>query len=132
MVPAATRNEARSRLARAREYFAFAEIADGDANFANPGVSLCVNAGIAAADVVLLLSEHRRGARDGHERAPHALRRINQDSMARSLSRLLKLKPRAQYTAGESCSANDFRDALRDARRCIELASAMLNGEVNE
>lgn len=125
--------EAASRLRRATEFMSLATLAEGDPAYANSVVSLCAQAGIAASDAVLLVSSARdRRARAGHEQAPSELRRIGEDALASRLSRLLRLKPKAQYTAGAECTMAEASAALRDARRLLEIATQYVNGKANE
>lgn len=115
--------EARSRLARAEEFLTFARMAEGDPDFVNSVVSLCAQSTVAACDAVLLVFGETRGARAQHGDAATALRRIGQDPIARLLVRLLKLKPKAQYSAGESCTLADASNALSWATRVLILAT---------
>lgn len=123
------RGEAEARLARAREFLGFASLAEDDPAYANSVVSLCAQAGIAASDAVLLVNGIERRARAAHEQAPAELRRIKQDALAGRLSRLLRLKPKAQYTAGAGCTLSEAAGALRDARRAVDLAAEHVFGE---
>jgi hypothetical protein len=122
MLSAEVKAEIESRLNRAQQFLDFARLAEGDAEYANPVVSLCVQSAIAASDAVLLAAEQSRNARAGHEQAPGALRAVGQDSIAAALTRLLRLKPRAQYSAGETCTLTHATDALRDAARTLDTA----------
>lgn len=124
MLSATDRVEVEFRLDRAREFLALAELARDDPDYANSIVSLCAISGIASSDAVLLAAGQTRAARAGHEQAPGDLRSIAQDQMAASLSRLLRLKPKAQYSAGQTCTVVDANKALRDAARILELARA--------
>ncbi|WP_194395936.1 hypothetical protein [Microbacterium atlanticum] len=132
MLSAESRAEVFARLSRGQEFLAMATIGEGDENFVNSVVSLCAQAGIAASDATLMAHGIGRGARAGHETAPAALRRIQQDRIAAALSRLLRLKAKAQYTARTSCTLGDARSALSDARRALELAKEFCERKVSE
>lgn len=124
MISAADKAEIQSRLARSKEFLDLARIAEGDSTYSNSIVSLCAQSAIAASDAVLLASGKGRAARAGHEQAPGALRAIGEDALASRLSRLLRLKPKAQYSARETCTPKDAKDAMLDASRSLELARA--------
>jgi len=122
------RSEVRSCIRRAEEFLSLAKLATDDPSFANAVVSLCVTAGIAASDAVLIAAGKSRHARDEHDQAPADLRRLGQDPLAQALARLLRLKSKAQYTVGEACSLTDSRLALRNAERALELALGFIGG----
>lgn len=99
--------------------------------FANSVVSLCAQSGIAASDAVLIVNGVERRSRASHEQAPTELRRIGQNALATQLSRLLRLKPKAQYTSGPGCKPGEAFQAMNDARRAIAIATEYLKKEAS-
>lgn len=83
-------------------------------------VTLCVHAGIAAADVICCarLGEHATG--QSHAEAVELLARVDKTS-ARDLSKLLGMKTRAGYSSTLISAAN-ARAALRGATRLLGVA----------
>lgn len=124
MPPAKDRENVAGRLASAKTYLDLAQIAAGDSQFSDPIVSLCVTSAIASADAVLAAHGVQRTATMRHDDAPGQLRRIGMDSMAARLTRLLKVKPKAQYASGGGCTLADASAALGNAERMFELAEA--------
>lgn len=112
------------RLAKARQFMDAADIiealADEAADVADAFVTLCVHAGIAAADVICCarLGRHARG--DDHASAVELLERANRD-VAKHLRSLLSVKTKAGYTA-VSVSGSEHTRAGRAARALIEAA----------
>lgn len=127
MVSAEMRAEARARLSRAEEFLTFASFAEGDENYSNSIVSLSVQSAIASSDAVLIVNEVRRAARANHDDAPTALRSIGHDALANALTRILRLKPKAQYSAGETCTPAEAAAALSGASKMLNLANAECN-----
>lgn len=98
---------------------AVADLADDSDDVADAVVSLCVLAGIAAADVICCarLGKHAQG-QDHHEAV--ALLQSADAASARSLSALLGLKTKAEYSAVGSSG----KDVLRSERAAAHLLEA--------
>jgi len=96
---------------------------DGTKDVADAYITLCVHAGIAAADVICCarLGEHASG--EHHGEAVALLGKVDK-SLAKDLSVLLAMKTAAGYGAVGS-SATDAKRAERSARRLVEAASAV-------
>ena len=111
------------RLAKARQFHRAAEtiatVID-DHEVADAYVTLCVHAGIAAADVICCarLGEHHQGV--NHTEAVALLGKANKLG-ARDLKSLLDLKTRSGYGAARS-SANDQKRAGRAAAALLRAA----------
>ena len=110
-----------ARLTRSREFLDIAELLENE-DSPNALVSLCVSAGINAADAVVSASEREVDANRNHDQAPRVLRQMGLDSMASALSRLLSLKNKAQYSV-KACSTADAVAALFCAKKMLELAT---------
>lgn len=112
------------RLAKARQFMDAADLietlADEAADVADAYVTLCVHAGIAAADVICCarLGRHARG--DDHASAVEMLERANPD-VAKHLRTLLSMKTKAGYTAIPVSGAEHTR-AGRAARALVAAA----------
>jgi hypothetical protein len=117
----------RGRLRKAEQFWAAAEavreLADDEAEFGDVYVTLCVHAGVAAADVVCCsaLGEHCVG--EDHAEAVALLRRTrpNGEDLARALSVLLGMKTRAGYGASP-VNATDRKRAQRQVERILRAA----------
>jgi len=115
------------RLRKAVQFMEQAEnvrdLADDDAQVGDTFVSLCVLAGIAAADVLCCVSlgEHAQG--ENHNDAVRLLRRVQPGGadLARSLNTLLTIKTKAAYS-DRAVSAEDRKRAERSAARLVEAA----------
>lgn len=91
------------RLSKARQFLEAAELllerAEDERDVGDAYVTLCVHAGIAAADAIccIELGSHAQG--EGHEQAVAHLARVRPDGseLATSLGRLLSAKTRAGY-----------------------------------
>lgn len=118
------------RMAKARQFSAAADIVDkfaaDDGDLSDAYITLCVHAGIAAADVICCarLGEHASG--QDHGVAAALLERVDK-GLAKDLRRLLGLKTKAGYGAALSGST-DRKTAGRAAERLIVAASGL--GEV--
>ena len=96
---------ASARLRKARQFFDAAEtireFAEHEADVGDAFVTLCVHAGIAAADALCIraLGEHARG--ESHAEAVQLLKRVRPDGAAlgNTLNALLGMKTRAAYSA---------------------------------
>lgn len=115
------------RMEKARQFFEAAEIvrdvADDDDELGDAFVTLCVHAGIAAAEAICCqaLGEHARG-RD-HNEAVGLVKRVTPggNELARALSALLGMKTRAGYSA-RAVTVDQRRRAERNARKLVEAA----------
>ena len=115
----------RGRLAKARQFLEAAELvevlADED-DLLDALVTLCVHAGIAAADVICCarLGEHATG--QNHTESIELLSSVDKTS-AGDLPRLLGTKTRAGYSSTPISAAN-ARTALRGATRLVSAAGS--------
>ncbi|HVC99781.1 MAG TPA: hypothetical protein VNG93_01375 [Candidatus Dormibacteraeota bacterium] len=114
------------RLRKANEFYDAAQLirryATSDEELANAFVTLCIHAGIAAADVICCraLSKHAQG--EDHKEAVGLLRSATPlTTLANDLDVLLGMKTRAGYGA-ESVTADDRKKAYRRATNLIERA----------
>jgi hypothetical protein len=120
-----TDTDRRGRLAKARQFLEAAELvevlADED-DLLDALVTLCVHAGIAAADVICCarLGEHATG--QNHTEAIELLSSVDKTS-AGDLSRLLGMKTRAGCSSTPISAAN-ARTALRGATRLVAVAGS--------
>lgn len=115
----------RGGLAKARQFLEAAELVEtlaDEEDLLDALVTLCVHAGIAAADVLCCarLGEHATG--QNHTEAVDLLARVDKTS-ARDLSKLLGMKTRAGYSSTPISAAN-ARSALRSAMRLVASARA--------
>jgi hypothetical protein len=118
---------AQGRLHKAEQFWdaaeAIRELADDEAEIGDVYVTLCVHAGIAAADVVCCraLGEHAFG--EDHNAAVGLIRRTRPDGdrLAAALSVLLGMKTRAGYSASP-ISITDRKRAQRQAERILRAA----------
>jgi len=113
------------RLAKANQFFVAAEtIATTieDQDIADAYVTLCVHAGIAAADVICCarLGEHAQG--DDHQEAVALLTKADRTN-AKYLRLLLDLKTRSGYSAAPT-SKTDQKRAGRAAATLVNAARA--------
>jgi hypothetical protein len=112
------------RLAKALQFWEAAEtldiVADEDDDLADAFITLCIHAGIAAADVLCCsrLGEYAQG--QDHNEAVTLLQSVDK-SAAKSLSALLDMKTRSGYSAIKSSTA-DRRRAKRSADALIQAA----------
>lgn len=115
------------RLGKAEEFLNAAETiaasADDENDIGDAYVTLCVHAGIAAADVVCCarLGEHAQGT--NHNEAKALLRRVDK-GLADDLGILLSLKTDAGYSAKKT-SADNRKRAERAAQRLVDAATEM-------
>jgi hypothetical protein len=123
----------RGRLRKADQFWEAAELtrelADDEADIGDAYVTLCIHAGIAAADVVscVALGEHAVG--QDHNEALALIGRVRPDGpeLAKALAALLGMKTRAGYSASP-VSAADRKRARRQARRLLQAARDRLAG----
>jgi hypothetical protein len=119
------------RLRKAEQFFdageTIREVADDATDVADAYVTMCVHAGIAAADAICceVLGEHARG--ENHEQAVALLKRVRPDGgeLARALGTLLGMKTRAGYSA-RSVNVNDPVRAQRAATKLVDGARILV------
>jgi hypothetical protein len=117
----------RGRLAKARQFLSAADtilvFSDEDLDLSDAYITLCVHAGIAAADAICcaLLGRHAIG--ESHGDAVGLLETARMD-VARHLDTLLKLKTRSGYGATPSTLAAR-KQAGRAAAALLEVAGAV-------
>jgi hypothetical protein len=99
------------------------EFADDEIDVADAYVTLCVHAGIAAADVICCVSLGMHALGESHSEALALLESVRPDGseLAKSLRALLGMKTRAGYGA-ESVAAQDRKRAQRQAERLVRTA----------
>lgn len=115
------------RLRKAEQFMEAAdivhELADDERDVGDAYVTLCVHAGIAAADVVccVVLGEHAQG--DDHNQAVAHLSKVRPDGreLGGSLRTLLAMKTRAGY-GHRQVTADQRRRAQRAADRLVRAA----------
>jgi hypothetical protein len=119
------------RLSKAREFRLAAELleerASGQDDLADAYVTLCVHAGIAAADVICCrrLNVHHQG--ESHDEAVTLLARVDRQ-LAVDLATLLRKKTAAGY--GERVSSRaDRKQAKRAMERLVDSAEAVGAGQ---
>ncbi len=99
------------------------ELADDDGDVGDAYITLCIHAGIAAADVVCCidLGEHAQG--DEHSAAVSHLTKAHPGGkdLSNSLRTLLTMKTRAGYSH-QRANASDFKRAQRAAERLLQAA----------
>lgn len=121
-----TPGTARGRLLKAEQFLTAAEAIDAvldrddDPDVGDAYVTLCIHAGIAAADVMCCraLGVHSQG--DDHTEAVALLRKVDKGA-SNDLDRLLRLKTKAGYSA-RSVSSDDRKRADRAASRLVARA----------
>lgn len=114
------------RLGKARQFLAAAQAIgtlDDDGTMSDAYVTLCVHAGIAAADVICCarLGVHSQG--DNHQAAVTLLARADRDA-AGHLKALLDMKTRSGY-GPTLTSANDRKRAGRAATALVSAAESV-------
>lgn len=112
---------AKQHLAKAREFLEVAELSH-DLELYNAATSNAVTSGINSKDAICLTVTGRTEKHDHHSQAIAELKKSGGvgSGLATTFSRLLKLKPKAQYQS-ESMSATD-------AGRAVDWAAKMLEG----
>lgn len=122
-----TRYEAATKQGRAdkaRQFFEAASMIEtlvDDGDLADAYVTLCVHAGIAAADVICCVALGKHATGDDHHQAVALLRQVD-GVAAKHLSDLLTLKTKSGYSHLPS-SAAERRRAGRAAQALIETAN---------
>jgi len=115
------------RLAKAKQFADAAEmietITDGAIDVEDAYITMCVHAGIAAADAICCaqLGQHSRG--EDHDDAVRLLAQVDEE-MARRLNTLLQMKTRSGYSAHPSSEA-DRKKAGRAASALVDRATAV-------
>ena len=115
------------RLAKAEQFFRAAEtihaLADDDQEVGDAYVTLCVHAGIAAADAICCaaLQEHAQG--ESHVEAIKLMKRVRPDGdeLANALEALLATKTRAGYSA-QAVTVEQRKRAERSAQKLLRAA----------
>ena len=115
------------RLRKAEQFLDAAEtirdFADDERDVGDALVTLCVHAGIAAADVLccVALGEHAQG--EDHSEALDLLVRVRPDGdeLTKSLRPLLGMKTRAGYSH-RTVTSDDRKRALRHATKLVRAA----------
>jgi hypothetical protein len=115
------------RLRKATQFMEGAEtirdLADDERDVGDAYVTLCIHAGIAAADVIccIALGEHVQG--DDHSGAVKHLAKVRPDgaTLSEALRTLLTMKTRAGYSH-EHVSAGERKRAGRAAERLLTAA----------
>jgi hypothetical protein len=113
----------RGRLAKAEQFW---DVASRLADERDVYVTLCVHAGIAAADALCCagLGEHAQG--ENHNDAVTLLAKVDKDA-SRALSALLKMKTKAGYTHSPA-TAEEFKRAGRSAELLVARARLKVPG----
>jgi len=115
------------RLRKAEQFVDAAEtvreFADDELDVADAYVTLCVHAGIAAADVICCVSLGVHAVGESHSEALALLESVRPDGseLAKSLRTLLGMKTRAGYAA-EPVAAQDRKRAQRQTERLVRAA----------
>jgi hypothetical protein len=99
------------------------EFADDEHEVGDAYVTLCVHAGVAAADVICCAALGRHAEGDDHNEALALLRSVRPDGseLAKSLRPLLGMKTRAGYSH-RAVNADDRKRAQRHAERLVRAA----------
>jgi hypothetical protein len=120
--------DARIHLAKAKEFLQAAEF-NRDLALYNAATSDAVISGINSKDAICLALTGRTGKGDNHLEAVPELRRAGPAGaeLAPTLSRLLKLKSKSQYTP-QSVAAGDANKAIEWAERLLTAAEAAVAG----
>ena len=118
-----TDGDRRGRLDKARQFLEAADLVEAvadDDDLLDAHVTLCVHAGIAAADVVCCarLGEHATGR--NHDAAVTLIGRVDR-ALATDLSKLLGMKTKAGYSAVKASPATS-KAAGRSAARLVTAA----------
>lgn len=118
---------ARGRLRKAEQFLEAAidirELADDEADVGDAFVTLCVHAGIAAADVLccVALGVHAQGDDHGEAVGLLATVRPEGEETSKALRVLLVMKTKAGYSS-QAVSGDDRKRALRSAERLVTAA----------
>jgi hypothetical protein len=121
-------DQARTRLAHARKFLEFAELAgEDDPEYSGVAAALAVLAGIAAADAACCKALGRRSRGQDHHLAEDLVRDIEPGgtAAANNLRRLLDRKDQAHYGL-YNVSGADLQSILRQSRALVDFGSAVL------
>lgn len=118
--------EARQYLAKAEEFLASARDDLAPSRMV-AATSLAGHAGICASDAVTGARIGKRSAGEGHGEALNLLRLSGEDGieLARTLARLIALKPKAEYDRSD-ISPTTASQAVGWADRCVAIARKVL------
>jgi hypothetical protein len=111
---------------KARQFLEAAELVEAiadDVDLLDAHITLCVHAGIAAADVVCCARLGERATGHNHQEAVALLSRVDK-VLARDLATLLGMKTRAGYSSTPSSSAG-AKAASRSATRLVTAATSI-------
>lgn len=109
-------------MAKAEQFLSAAEVIEEFAGkVADAYVTLCVHAGIAAADVICCVRLGRHSQGDNHNEAISLLEKARVPEAAKQLNALLGVKTKAGYSHTPS-SAHDVKRAGRSAKHLVEIA----------
>ncbi len=121
-----TITQAKQYLGKAEEFLASAkdDLTQGRMIAAT---SSAVHAAISAGDVVTGVRSGQRSAGEAHSQAMELLRSSGPDGveLAKDLSRLVALKPKAEYDASD-IAPGAARQAVERAGRCVAIARRVL------
>jgi len=117
---------AREHLVKAREFLEVAELSQ-DLGLYNAAACNAVTSGINAKDAICLAATGETGKNDNHNQAIAELKKSGRvgNALATTFSRLLKLKPKAQYQS-ESISATEATKAVDWAAKVFEGARSVV------
>lgn len=119
-------DEAGAHLAKAREFLEAAEL-NNDIKLYNAATSNAVTAGINSKDAICLALTGRTDRTENHQQARAELRAAGPAGrqVEPTFTRLLKLKPKAQYQSS-AVSAADATRAVEWASRMVEKATEVV------
>lgn len=115
------------RMTKAEQFLDAAEtireFADDEAEVGDAYVTLCIHAGIAAADVICCVNLGQHAIGESHQEAIGLLRTVAPDGgeLADALRTLLRMKTRAGYAAAPITAQNRTR-APRAATKLVDAA----------
>lgn len=119
--------DAGGRLTKAEQFLDAAEIvrefADDEKDVGDAFVTLCVHAGIAAADVLCCVALGEYAQSEDHRQAVELLSKVAPEGReaSKALQALLRLKTKAGYSP-RAVSADDRKRALRSAQKLVTAA----------
>jgi hypothetical protein len=116
-------DDARAHLAKARTFLE-AAVQNNDAALYDPATSNAVLSGINSKDAICLKLTGKTGKTDNHEQAVKELGSTGPvgRTLAPTLGRLLKLKPKSQYQAATT-SAADAAKAIGWAQKLLDVVT---------
>jgi len=124
--PKCGESDRRGRLNKAKQFLAAAEIIEtiaDDDDLLDAHITLCVHAGIAAADAICCarLGVHAQG--QNHNEAVGLLEQVD-PTLAKELSKLLAMKTKAGYSSTPSTAANR-KSVARSANHLVAAAEKL-------